>query len=166
MTPPKKPAARPPAKRAAGATQKVTRRRAHTWKPKFLAALVAERTVTAAAQAAGVSRKTVYLARDTDADFAAAWEVVDQAINDEIRSEIARRAIDGWEEPVYYKGDQVGRVRRFSDQLLMFLARSKMPEFRERTEITGAGGGPIAILALSELARETGVAGELEDGKS
>jgi hypothetical protein len=35
--------------------------------------------------------------------------------------EAARRAVEGWEEPVFWNGRQIGTRRRFSDSLLIFL---------------------------------------------
>jgi hypothetical protein len=38
----------------------------------------------------------------------------------------------------------VGTVRKFSDNLLMFLLKGKRPEvFRERHELTGVNGAPL-----------------------
>ena len=53
-----------------------TRRRPYrgTWQKAFLAALAKEGTVSAACQRARVGRRTVYHAKEQDADFAAAWD--------------------------------------------------------------------------------------------
>jgi hypothetical protein len=37
------------------------------------------------------------------------------------------RAVDGVEEPVFWKGEQVGTRRRYNDRLLMFLLRARDP---------------------------------------
>ena len=48
------------------------------------------------------------------------------------------------EEPVYYQGEVVGQVQRYSDTLLMFLLKGRRPEkFKDRTELTGKDGAPI-----------------------
>lgn len=50
----------------------------------------------------------------------------------------------GVDEPVYYQGRSVGRVKRYSDVLLIFLLKGIRPDvYRERYEHTGADGGPI-----------------------
>ena len=41
---------------------------------------------------------------------------------------LQKRAVDGWEEPVWYKGNQVGTVRRYSDKLLETALRASDPE--------------------------------------
>jgi hypothetical protein len=43
--------------------------------------------------------------------------------------ELARRAIEGWEEPVFdIKGNHCGNKRRFSDACLIFMLKSLKPE--------------------------------------
>lgn len=63
-----------------------------------------------------------------------------------IRAEIRRRAIDGVEEPVYYQGDVVGQVTRYSDSLLAKLAEAHLPEFQKNTlPDPGTDGALIAV---------------------
>lgn len=157
------PAAPPAAKKRA----RPSRARSRDWKPTFLTALRETRSAAAAAERAGISRQSAYEHRQKDPEFAAAWATVDESITDDLEQEAVRRATDGVSEPVFYQGKEVGQVRRYSDSLLQFLLRGRRRDvYGDRTEITGQGGGPIAILALSDLARETGVAGELEQGGS
>ncbi|MGZ3603296.1 MAG: hypothetical protein ACXVDF_25560, partial [Ktedonobacterales bacterium] len=84
----------------------------------------------------GVTTATIYNWRKADEEFRLAWEWAHQEANDTIRREISRRAIEGWDEPVYQGGKLVGYTRKYSDSLLTFLAKSRMPEFRERVDIT------------------------------
>lgn len=44
---------------------------------------------------------------------------------------IHSRAIDGWLEPVFYKGEEIGHIRRFSDRLLLAQAKRHIPEYRD-----------------------------------
>ena len=87
-------------------------------------------------------------------------EAYQAAVNDALDSleeEARRRAHDGWQEPVYQGGKQVGTVQRFSDNLLMFLLKGKRPEvFRERFEHTGANGGPMAT-AIVQVSYHVGM---------
>ncbi len=39
----------------------------------------------------------------------------------------SERALHGIEEPVFWKGEQVGTRRRYNDKLLMFLLRGRDP---------------------------------------
>lgn len=164
MTPPKKPAARPPAKRSAKSTP--TRARARNWKPTFLKALRETRSVAAAAMRAGIDRQTAYNHRRDDPAFAADWETVHEAITDDLEKAAIARAVDGVEEPEFYRGQVVGTTVRYSDSLLQFLLRGRRREvYGDRTEITGAGGGPIQLQAIADLA-ESAKRRELETGQS
>jgi hypothetical protein len=78
-----------------------------------------------------------------------AWDDAVEVGTQRLEDEAIRRATEGWEEPVYQRGELVGHVRRYSDALLMFLLRGRRPEVygerRQRVEVTGAGGGPIEL---------------------
>lgn len=131
---------------------KVTRARARDWKPAFLKALVELRSAVAACEAAGVSRQTAYEHRQKFPEFAAAWAEADETITQQLEVEMLRRAHDGVEEPVFQGGKLVGTKRVYSDPLLMFALRAKRPNvYRDRTEVTGADGGPIRIQALEAI---------------
>ena len=60
---------------------------------------------------------------------------------DVIRGEIYRRAVEGWEVPVFQGGRQVGSIRKYSDRLLEVRARAILPEHRkdgeEKTDLEG-----------------------------
>jgi len=96
--------------------------------------------------------------------------------DDQIRAELVRRAIDGIDEPIYHQGVIVGEVRRYSDRLLEFLARTRLPEAlalqhaRHHVEVTGAGGGPVEIedrsATLADVARVLEAAGALAQLRS
>lgn len=70
-------------------------------------------------------------ARKEDPAFAEAWELAVEEGNDAIRDEIFRRGVSGVNEPVYHQGEVVGRKKKYSDTLLIVLAKSRMAEFRE-----------------------------------
>lgn len=69
---------------------------------------------------------------------------------EEIRAEIRRRAIDGWDEPVFHNGQEVGAVRKYDSRLLIAMARANLPEYRDLTtvEIGGVGGGPVRVVQV------------------
>ena len=120
--------------------------RAREWKPKFLTALRVTGSVTAAAEYSGIHRRSVYKARDRSKTFAESW---DEALNQAkyaLETEARRRAIDGADKPIFYKGVQVATIKEYSDRLLEVLLKAHMPEkYRERFEHTGADGGPIRV---------------------
>lgn len=98
----------------------------------FLDALAACGSVTRAARAVGLSRTAVYNLRnrqDPGAEaFRVAWDgALKQAVA--VLAETAfERALNGVEEPVFHKGEQVGTRTRHNDKLLMFLLRTLDPD--------------------------------------
>ena len=95
------------------------------------------------AQKVGVGRRTVYewLA---DEQFKALYNEAHEDALDQLEEEARRRAVDGVLKPVYQRGRLVGRIREYSDTLLITLLKGKRPDtFRERFEHTGKGGKPL-----------------------
>jgi hypothetical protein len=73
---------------------------------------------------------------------------------------VRRRAIDGVPEPLIWQGvivkDNDGvivTVLKRSDRILELLAKGKCPEFRDKHEITGAGGAPLSIEVITGVPR-------------
>lgn len=102
-----------------------------------------------AAACARISLKTGWNWRHDDKDtaFHGALAVAKGIACDRIEAEIRRRAIEGVDEPVFQGGRLVGTVRKFSDTLLIFMAKGAMPEkYRERFEHSGKDGAPIPVI--------------------
>ena len=97
----------------------------------FLAYYQLHGLLTAAAESTGIPQRLVKRWQDEPV-FAEAMEEAGAVYCDVIRREIHRRAIDGWDAPVYQRGVHVGYERRYSDNLLQLLAKTRMPEFREK----------------------------------
>jgi hypothetical protein len=160
------------------------------WYAAFLAALREKPVVQHACDAVGIERSTAYRARQADKAFADAWADAMEAGVDRAESEAFRRGVEGYEEPVVDKGrlayryeryldDDGGEhwrillgadgqpvpltIRKHSDQLLAKVLSARRAAYRtERTELTGADGGPMQmdattraarVVALTELAR-------------
>lgn len=127
---------------------------------KFLTRLRKTANVTKSAIYAGMSRRALYDRRDSDEDFAAEWNgAVEEAV--ELLEEEARhRAQDGVLEPVFYQGKKVGRVRKYSDTLLIFLLKAHKPEkYRERSEVKHTGDA----LQVTINVREPSISNEVEE---
>jgi hypothetical protein len=123
----------------------------------FLKALRASGNVRLACQAADVGRRTAYHWRE-DAPFKADWDEALQDACDLLEKEARRRAVDGWDEPIFQKGGLVGTVRKYSDRMLELLLGAHRPErfrigFKVQPDPGGlASAGPNAIaLCESEL---------------
>ena len=117
-------------------------------KQRFLEELASHGIVARAARAAspnsvGFCVSTFRDARNRDPDFAAEWdEAMDQA-RGAVEAELHRRAVEGWEEPIYggkFKERVVGTTRKYSDRLLELRAKALLPEYREHRKVEMAGG--------------------------
>jgi hypothetical protein len=108
----------------------------------FLATLAATGNVAASCRASGLARATVYRMKDADPAFAAAWKEALEDACDDLEMEARRRGKDGVEVPVWYKGRVVGRIREYSDTLLLAQLKAHRPQlYRDRVvkqEVSGS----------------------------
>lgn len=135
---------------------------------EFIELLSSNGNVTVSAEALNLDRRKLYRLRDEDSDFAEAWDAAMVAAADHLEAEARRRAVDGWNEPVFYQGEQTGLVRKFSDTLLIFLMKGANPEkYRDRQQLehTGPGGSALATainVYLPSNGRDDGPQGDEE----
>jgi hypothetical protein len=102
------------------------------WEDVFLEAIRQACNVTSACRLAGIGRRTAYNHREQDETFAARWDEAIEEGCDELEAEARRRAKDGVEKPVFWRGQRVATVQEYSDTLLIFLLKAYRPEkFRE-----------------------------------
>lgn len=130
-----------------------TSRRRVAKKAAFLAEYRKTGNISSSAEAAQVERGTIYDWERADPEFAAGMATALDTYVDKMEKEADRRAVDGVEEPIYQDGRLVGTKQRYSDTLLMFRLNGLRPEKyvrRQKTELTGAGGGPIETVAKAE----------------
>ena len=108
-----------------------------------------------AARAAKIGRSTAYDLRDDDELFAAAWKVARYQSADVLESEAWRRAVTGTLKPVYQGGQLVGKIREYSDTLLIFLLKHADPERFNPPKDVRVGGAegapPIPVRAVEDL---------------
>ena len=103
----------------------------------FLEAFRETGTLGGAAEKTHVGRGSHYRWLQQDPEYAAEFKDANEESADELEQEARRRALDGVDEPVFYRGERVGSIRRYSDQMLMLLLMAKRPEqFRERVDVT------------------------------
>lgn len=91
----------------------------------FVEQLVKGQTITAASETAGICRRTAYNWRESDKEFAEAWDDAIETGTEKLETEATRRALEG------------------SDTLLIFLLKARRPKiYRERitAELTGKDG--------------------------
>ena len=130
-------------------------------KGRFLDALKTTGEVTEACKLAGISRRTPYSWSSKSKSFALkmseARGIGERVLLDEVRREIKRRGVEGHEEPVIYggkvsmvkdpdTGEQVPlKVKRYSDNLLMFYAKRLDPDFRDNAPVSLTSGVPVSV---------------------
>lgn len=126
----------------------------------FLSAYEHTANILASAEQAEIDRTLVYYWQEHDEQFSFAFHLADAAANARIEAEIRRRGIEGVEEPVVSMGqiayeyepvldsegkqkeDSKGKpmwkrgrmitTRKYSDTLLIFYAKRRMPEYRDK----------------------------------
>ena len=97
----------------------------HGWtsanRAAFVGALARCGTVVDAVEHVGLSRQSAYNLRARDPAFARAWDAARDQARELVVDEIYSKALDGWMEDVWYKGEKVGQRRRYDPRLLMRL---------------------------------------------
>lgn len=97
----------------------------HGWtsanRAAFVGALARCGTVVDAVEHVGLSRQSAYNLRARDPAFARAWDAARDQARELVVDEIYSKALDGWMEDVWYKGERVGQRRRYDPRLLMRL---------------------------------------------
>ena len=84
--------------------------------------------VERAIKAVNTSRRFVNTEYNDDPDFQKLWDTIIELGNESIETEIYRRAVVGVDEPLSYQGRLTGAViKKYSDNLLMFYAKARMP---------------------------------------
>lgn len=99
-------------------------------KKQFIAALLENGGfVQQAVRTAKTSREFVNNQYNTDPEFALLWDTVMELANETIEREIYRRAVVGVDKPLSNKGLLTGHnIKEYSDNLLMFIAKARMPQ--------------------------------------
>jgi hypothetical protein len=100
-----------------------------------------------ACRTAGVSRQSAFIWRNEDEQFQVAEENAFRMYTERLEREALRRAVEGIEHGVWYKGDLVGQERTFSDSLLAALLKANLPE-KYGDALRVGGGEPIRVMNL------------------
>lgn len=116
--------------------QRMTEKQRIEAQAMFLTAYEKTANVLAAAEQAEIDRTLVYYWLEHDERFGLAYNLADKAANAHVEAEIRRRAIEGWDEPLVSAGKRLGTVRKYSDTLLIFYAKRRMPEYRDTASTT------------------------------
>lgn len=130
---------------------------------KFLDTLSQTGLIYKSAEACGLSYITVNRLRKEDSEFKAMVEESMEQYRDLLQAECHRRAVEGWDEPVFSQrlGTMMGTVRKFDPRLLELMLKRHIPEYREKFEgeIKVSGGvlvAPIAPLTMDAFTKQFG----------
>lgn len=114
---------------------------------RFFAALENGHPVRAACAAADYVRSCVYVWRKHDADFAARWAQAIEIAGDLLEEEADRRGRDGYDEPVFYQGEERGAKRKYSDALLLARLKAIRPDqYREKITMPTVGQQNVTVV--------------------
>ncbi len=104
-----------------------------------------------AASFAGLKRtRQHYKWLDRDPEYAEAFELAKKEAGEHLEMEAFRRGVEGWEEPVFYKGEVVGHITRYSDQLLSLLLKGNVSEkYKDRVEHSGSMENTLSLKSLN-----------------
>ena len=125
-------------------------------KQRFLEAYAETGIMRSACEAIGVSRQAVWGWQEHDEEFSAAFNQARALADDALRKEIHRRGVEGVEKPIFYKGHQVATVREYSDTLLIFQAKARMPEYRDQSKIEHTGELTISLADIAAIRARAG----------
>lgn len=146
-------------------------------KAVFLASLSRTGNVAASCRLINRNRRTIYLQRDRDPEFAVEWDDALETAMDDLEGEAWRRAKDGVRKQLFHQGTPVYESRlvkredgstvaelvldengqaipvyeyTYSDGLMAKLLAAHRPAFRDssKVELTGANGGPVAVTGM------------------
>ena len=128
-----------------------TRTRAHAiWVKAFLTQLSINGNVSAACDAANISRDLVYDKRKDDPVFKAQWDTALEIACDSLEAEAWRRAVNGVNSAIYSQGKYVADEVKYSDTLMQTLLKAHRPaKYRETINVNIP---PEALKLLPALA--------------
>jgi hypothetical protein len=118
-------------------------------KERFIAALRSNGgNVSLALKQSGLARKTAYAHRNSDSEFAAAWQQAQEEALDELYSEARRRALEG-EKIISPKTGQV--ITKKSDTMLIFLLKQGERNKKWRARLIQTGKLAVESLRASGI---------------
>jgi hypothetical protein len=103
------------------------------WWPAFLLSLVGSQNIAYSAREAGVSESLVHALASQRPEFKAQIEAARDMRIGAVRNKVFQLAVEGVKVPIYGADGTtvVGWEVKFSDKLLLSIARADLPEWRE-----------------------------------
>lgn len=130
----------------------------------FLELLRKNGNITQSARQLGLSRQKFRVHKEVNPDFSDAWDAALAEAVDLLEAEAHRRAVEGFLEPVFYRGKECGAVRKYSDTMLSILLRGNNPKkFKEQKDGTMDVKGSIQVVSGIEGGMNGGTKGGDDD---
>jgi len=77
-----------------------------------------------------------------------------QIYSEKVQHTVHCRAINGWIEPVYYKGEWCGNKRVFSERLLELQAKKVCPDYRDKSSVDVNVSGGVLVVHSTAMTKE------------
>jgi len=133
--------------------------RMKSYLPRILEGIAEHGNPTRVCREFKVNRRTVYEWRHNDPLFCQRWEEAIELSADVLEAEAQRRAVEGYERPIYQRGELIGHETMYSDRLLEFLLKGAIPsKYRDRIQHST---DPDAPLIPGDEANKTDVANRI-----
>jgi hypothetical protein len=114
--------------------------RAVSAKRRFLDAFAHCGTCTGAAKLSGVDDRRHRQWLEESEQYRKDFQVAKDRAADTLEAEARRRACEGYDDPIFFQGMQVGSVKRYSDLLMIFLLKAARPDtFRDYHSVNVKG---------------------------
>lgn len=140
--------------------------RSDTRDDRFFTALENGHSVRAACEAAGYTRRCVYRWRDGDCAFADRWAAALVIAQDLLEEEADRRGRDGYDEAVFFQGQEAGAKRKYSDALLLARLKAVRPQqYREVLPKAAASDAAPTLVVIRDVVTEVCLIELIETGK-
>lgn len=99
----------------------------------------------------GVSYRTFGVLVKTYPGFKALKEEAQDLYRDKVSRAVHNRAIVGWLEPQFHKGQFCGYIRKFSDRMLELQAKRYVPEYRDKSAVDVNVKGGVLVVNPSDI---------------
>ena len=124
-------------------------------KKAFLASYAHNGRITKSGIAAQVNWRNHYNWLRDDPIYVQAFEVAKSMAGDFLEDEALRRAVEGIQKPIFYKGEHVDNVTEYSDLLLIVALKGAKPEkYRENARLQVEGDITVTVADRTRLANE------------
>lgn len=118
-----------------------------TQKEQFILELRASGLEAKSANTAGATMAQLRREYEDDPAFQEEAEDAIALRADDYEAEAVRRAVDGVDKPVFYKGEEVGTSKEYSDSLLSKILTARIPKaYGDKKQITGPDNGPLQVI--------------------